>query len=80
MQQQQFISPFSVENIISKKTDKDSDETLNHSSGSSASYGKFFIPILLNQMGMCTAQSSPYQVIRHEERSKGSFDHNCPGC
>ena len=41
MQQQQFISPFSVENIISKKADKDSDETLNHSSSSSTSYGKF---------------------------------------
>ena len=41
--QQQFISPFSVENIISKKSDKDTDEPLNHSSGSSSGYGKFFV-------------------------------------
>ena len=38
--QQQFISPFSVENIISKKSDKDTDEPLNHSTGSSSGYGK----------------------------------------
>ena len=45
---QQFISPFSVENIISKKETglKGEETSLNHSGSSSASaasgYGKFF--------------------------------------
>ena len=49
---QQFISPFSVENIISKKETglKGEETSLNHSGSSSASaasgYGKFFFVFL----------------------------------
>ena len=78
-QQQQFISPFSVENIISKKADKDSDETLNHSSSSSNSYGKCWPRKVYNCSCRMECSPSPrVNFVRDDSddviRSKESID------